>query len=76
MNMNHSQRVQNIMFCSLWLFSCSLVHSGGFLVVLNGFLSFLLIQFILFFLLSNEVVNKYEQHGDSKCQFVMELVNK
>lgn len=37
MNMNHSQRVQNIMFCGLWAFSCSLVHSGGFLAVLSGF---------------------------------------
>lgn len=75
-NMNHRWRVQNIMFCGLWAFSCSPVHLGDFWAVLSGFLLFLLIQFILFFLLSNELVSKCEEHCCSMRQFEMELVNK
>lgn len=67
---------QNILHGALWTKTCSLVHSGGFLAVFNGFLHVFVIQFIAFLLLSNEEVNKYEQHGDSKCQFVLFLVNK
>jgi len=75
-NTNHLQRVQNIMFCMVWAFSCSLVHSGGFLMVFSGFGLFLVIQFIVILILSNEVVKNYEEHGDSMRQFAMELMNK
>jgi len=75
-NMNHPGRVQNIMFCRAWAFLCSPVHSDGFWVVLSVFWLFLVIEFIIYLLLSNEEVKNYEEYWCSMCQFAMELVNK
>lgn len=73
---NWLQRVQNIMFCMGWAFSCSPVHFGGFWAVSNGFERFLVMQFIIIFLLSYVVVNKDEEYRDSMRQFALQGMNK
>jgi hypothetical protein len=68
--------LQNILHGALWVNSCSLVHFEGFWAVLSGFWSFLVSYLVIFFLLSNEEVNKREEYGDSMRQFAMFGVNK
>jgi len=72
---NGSLLLQDIMFCGAGVFSCSHVHYGTFLAVLCGFGAFLVIYFTTYYMNIYEVVSKYEQHGESTCQFAMLQVN-
>jgi len=75
-NRNQGWGVQNILFCRGVAISCSPVHFDGFWTVLSSFWLFSVIYFIIYFLLSNEEVNIYEEYDDSMRQFALWRVNK
>lgn len=73
---NGSLLLQDILFCGAGVFWCSPVHYGRYLSIFSIFGVFLVIYFTTYYINIYEVVSKYEQHGWSMCQFVMDLVNK